>query len=80
MNLVRLGHYFAPTSAEGEELAGSCRTALVVDVGENSFGETVNIVVWSHVGEPDKHLRVQVAEPSVEVASFHLSGDCPWSR
>ena len=81
MNLTRLGHYFTPQSGEGsEELLGTCETALVVAVQENTEGETATLAVWSINGIQDARLFIQIADPSWERNSFHLSLDCPWHR
>jgi hypothetical protein len=83
VNLVRLGHYFTPSSSEGEELSGSCRTALVVDVpvaeGPNGPGK-VNLVIWEHDGDQFDRLNVPIDAPSLVGASFHLAMECPWTR
>jgi hypothetical protein len=77
MNLVRLGHYFTPSSAELEALAGSCRTALVVHVESDTV---VDLAVWNQGGGQEVRTRVDVEAPASGHDSFHLSGDCPWSR
>lgn len=84
MNLGRIGHYFTPSSGPAEELAGSCRTAIVVEVYEkvdgNSTSFTVNLASWQKDGDSEKHLQVPVGPPGPEQASFHLNADCPWKR
>lgn len=79
MNLGRIGHYFTPNSAPNEDLAGSCRTAIVTDVSESHA--LVDIAVWEHRGAPSGfHQDVPVSEPQGGEASFHLNMDCPWKR
>lgn len=95
MNLVRLGHYFTPSgdftsnpkdTHDDAPLipSGSCRTALVA--GHDNYGlaaaESVNVVVWDHRGYLHGNVTdVPIAPvPLPDGDSFHLSGDCPWSR
>lgn len=82
MNLVRLGHYFVPSISEadfaaGEDIKGSCRTALVVHVWSS---ETVNLAVWNGDGGQEVRHSVTVEPPAAGHDSFHFSVDCPWDR
>lgn len=85
MNLCRLGHYHTP-GADGTN--GTCQTALVVFVNEAPDPDLVNLVVWTHDGEDEKHTGVPwraslSGERSAELgpgASFHLCADCPFGR
>lgn len=82
MNLVRLGHYFVPatTSSDveaGVDLAGSCRTALVIHVWSDSM---VNLAVWNRDGGQEHRTSVDVEAPGTGHDSFHLAYDCPWKR
>lgn len=79
MNLVRLGHYHVPT---GRDEVGYCQTALVVKVTPMADGsmDYVNLVVWDSDGDQQRRLDVPVVAPMDTMASFHLSGDCPWLR
>ena len=79
MNLVRLGHYHVPSGeidADGNA-SGSCQTALVVKVWD---GDLVNLKVWQYDGDDMTRSSVPVSAPLTDGATFHLSGDCPWSR
>lgn len=81
MNLTRMGHYFTPSDGIDEETGypnGVCQTATVVDVADE-FGE-VNLFVWQHDGETERHTGVEVDLPIADVATFHLSTECPWKR
>jgi hypothetical protein len=71
--LGRVGHYHVPNSD-----SGYCQTALVVEAD----GEVVNLVAWTHTGDPEPHIGVPVGPDlrSASVASFHLTRDCPWDR
>jgi hypothetical protein len=81
MNLGRIGHYFVSSNSEDEELAGSCRTAIVTQVYEKADGsEQVSLAVWNYGGESDGHLHVDVAAPRAGTATFHLNQECPWNR
>jgi hypothetical protein len=85
------GHYFSPTSPEGDEaFSGSCQLADVVHVGE---GQLVAVAGWQHDGEPFRHTSVRVIggvralEPDLTArlaeaggASWHLSEACPFGR
>lgn len=79
VNLVRLGHYHTPNTADD---AGSCQTALVVKVGPEADGVAyVNLVVWDSDGDQQRRLDVPVVPGTLpSEASFHLSGDCPHGR
>lgn len=73
--LGRVGHYHVPN---GED--GFCQTALVVD-GAGADGEVVNVVAWTHTGDPTPHIGLRVVQPpALGFASFHLTRDCPWGR
>lgn len=86
MNLVRLGHYFTPSVTSGDleaglDLAGSCRTALVVHVwNRDEPNEMVNLAMWNQNGGQETRSSVNVEVPGVGHDSFHLSGECPWRR
>ena len=87
MNLVRLGHYHIPSGAGSE---GDCRTALVVGVLStktdtlSAIRARVNLVVWDHDGDTQKHMDVQQDDPFKGIergeATFHLSGECPFGK
>lgn len=82
MNIVQLGHYHTPSGA-GEK--GTCQTALVVGVvTDDPIRAVVNLKVWTHEGEEEKHLDVRQDDPYNGIqrgaATFHLSGECPWLR
>jgi hypothetical protein len=82
--LMRAGHYFTPTSSDGEELSGSCQGATVAhvdDMGEgDKYWQEVNLDVVTHSADHLPRLGVRVAAPAQGSASFHLTRDCPWSR
>ena len=83
--LGRVGHYHNPG-------ARSCQTALVVladplDASHLDAPDgTVNLAVWQHDGEQFRREDVPVKAPNEslgeqgDVATFHLTRDCPWGR
>lgn len=82
--LGRVGHYHVPNSGDGY-----CQTALVTDATPAEAGDigdpvpAINVVAWSHQGDPTPHIGVPVASPpegDQVAASFHLTRDCPWGR
>lgn len=82
MNLARLasaGHYHVPT---GPGRRGACQAALVTHVWDDVIGndQDVNVVAWTSDGSDEPHTRVQVTQPVLERASFHLVVDCPFGR
>lgn len=75
-----MGHYHVPGGeTAGGEPIGSCQTAVVVGVDLDA--DTVNLVVWTHSGEDEKHLDVPAGNGRTsDAASFHLSMECPYKR
>lgn len=83
MNLGRIGHYHVPGV-----LSGSCQTALVTGPADVAEVAAVNLAVWQHDGEPERHLGVPIESSASgdhaaavrDEASFHLATDCPYGR
>lgn len=79
--IMRAGHYFTPTSGEGEDLAGSCQGATVAHVvTPESGGVEVNLDVLTHSAVHQPRLGVSVEPAGIGTASFHLTRDCPWGK
>jgi len=80
VNQVRLGHYFVPSGHLDENSipSGACITAIVAGVNPDG---SVNLGTWNHNGTTgDPHTNVPVINPTLDEASFHLSGECPWKK
>lgn len=79
MNLVRLGHFHVPGVVDPD--SGTCKTALVVKVTPSVDGvDYVNLAVWDENAYATSRFNVPVGIEYPTLASFHLSGDCPWGR
>ena len=82
MNITRMGHYHTPNGA-GEK--GACQWATVIKVVEDDPTRAiVNLRVADGDGDEFKRLNVRQDDPYNGIqqakATFHLSGECPWSR